>query len=231
MGQVTALAAVGVLAAARTMVGMAGLGVVLGLVCGLLSCNGSVVRGVVVAVLVLAGCTAAGVPLGVHRATTRTLLELIRRCRIASTIVSAMFNRLLGLSDTDPHGQRGTQAAQRIEGMPIAQAEAELDRAIVETLRVRSEGGGLRGWIMRKVHARLVKELRRLTLYECRHSLAPSGKIDLVRVREALVIHADGMIESHLLGTSARLTRLVVAALCVVLPVAAYLLRQVPIGI
>jgi hypothetical protein len=231
MGHVTALAAVGALTMARTVVGMAGLGVVLGVVCGFLGGNGSMVRGIVLGVLALAVCIAVGVPLGAHRATTLTVLELIQRCRIAGTIISAVFNRLLGIGDADPHGQRGTQAVQRIEGMSIAQAEAELDRAIAGTLKVPANGGGARGWIMRRIHARLIKELRRLTLYECRQSLAPDGKVDLVRVREALVIHADELIASHLVGTSARLTRLIVAALCVLLPLAAYLLRQVPLGI
>jgi hypothetical protein len=226
LGKLASLAGMGVLTLAKSVIGMAALGALVGAVCGLIAANGSLWRGLVVGLLALVVCVAVAVPLAFHRAVLRTLVEATRRVHLANAVISAVFQRMLGLSESDPHGQRGSQTARAIEGLTISQAEGELDQALAATLRVSRGGGGIRGFIMRRVHARLATELRRITLHECRQSVAPTGKIDLLRVRDSLVVQADQMLESHVLAMSGRVLKLAIIGLVVLLPLAAYAVRH-----
>jgi hypothetical protein len=230
LGQIGSVIGAGVMALVRTVLWMAGLGIVLGIVCGFIAYNGSMARGAVVGVLALLVCIVAAFPMGFHRAVTRTLVEALRRTKLANAIISALFQRLLKINESDAHGQRGTQTAQAIEGLTVVEFEKEADRGLVELLKVQASGGGIRGAIIRRVHAKLMSELRRTIVITSLGSLGPDGKVDLARVRESSTAYAHEMVESHILGTSAKLTTFVVVVACIVLPVAAYLFRQVSVG-
>lgn len=120
----------------------------------------------------------------------------------------------------------GGAVARAAERLPLAQAEARLNEAVAVLLRASADGGGLSGWVRRRVHGKLLSAVRQYTLARFRQEGAEHGGIDLLKVRADLGRNIDSFMMRKMRGIALRWTVAVVVAAIVVSLAGAGLLRQ-----
>lgn len=158
------------------------------------------IYGVLAGLIALAECVVVGVILGGKRAIARTLVHALQTYQVGSTAVRLVFGRLLGVAAEEVHGERGGWLTRTTERLPLAQAEKRLDDAIQHLLHAPTEGGGLTGWLRRRVQTRLLGTIRKLTLTRFREEDAQHGGVDLLKVQQHLGEHIDGLLIGKLRG-------------------------------
>ena len=202
----TTLAGVALRTFARTVAGMVLLGIVLAGVSYYLAAQASVFRGILAAFVALAVCTVAGFVVAGQRAVAVALLRGLHEYRLGEGLLRLLFERLLGVSDEQAHGQRGGIVAKAAERVPLAQAETRLTDAATALLRTPAAGGGLTGWLRRKVQGRLLRAVERVTLAEFREQGAAHGGVDLVKVQHDLGQRIDGLVADRVGGGAVTMT-------------------------
>ena len=158
------------------------------------------VYGVVAALVALIECVVVGVVLAGKRAIAVTLVHGLRKYQIGSAAVRLVFGRLLGVTAEEEHGERGGWLTRTAERLPLSQAEKRLDDAVHGILSAPSEGGGMTGWLRRRVQNRLVGTVHKYTLASFREENARYGGVDLAKVQSDLGERIDGMLIGKLRG-------------------------------
>jgi hypothetical protein len=154
--------------------------------------------GLIAAIIALLECVIVGIFLSGKRAVTVTVVHGLRKHRFGSTVVHLVFGRLLGIS-AEPAGERGGMLVRAVERLPLAQVEKRLNDTVRNIVNAPS-GGGLTGWIRRRVQLRLVAAVRACTLARFREEAAQHGSIDLVKVQTDLGDRIDGLLIGKLHG-------------------------------
>ena len=198
-----------------TIFGMALLGATLAVACGAIVGGGWTLR-LTAAGLALAACVLAAVPMGVHRAGSRTLIFATRRYRLPSRVAGFLFDRIVQA--------KGGQIGKAVESVPAHQIESNIREAMREIFGKHIAAGGLRGFVARQIHRRLVREVERATLAEFRRST--DGKFDLPAMRQHLCNETDAAVERRLTTASRRFTLLLATALSIVILAAALITRR-----
>jgi hypothetical protein len=160
--------------------------------------------------LSLAVFVGLGVFLAMKRSIGTALVHALGELGLGRRLVGGLFRQILGVTDEGSHGDRGVAAARAAERVPLAQAEQRLRGAVERLLSAPSEGGGLGGWLRRKVEGALVERIELLTLARFREASAAEGGVDLLRVRDELVQQADALAADQVRGALTRVTVLVV---------------------
>lgn len=133
--------------------------------------------------------------------------------KVVCSVLGLVFDRLLAVKAEETPGERGSRLVQVVEKVPLAQAERWLDKAIAGLLRIRADstiengdapsqaaGRGLVSWMRGWVYRSLLQRIKTLTLAAFRAEGAPSGGVDLPRVRTALENRIDSMVVDRLRG-------------------------------
>jgi hypothetical protein len=173
--------------------------------------------GVLVAVVTMAVAVGGGAWLGAQWAADRGISHALTAWGLGSALVRLLFDRLLGVSGDQQHGERGTVIAQAAEKLPLAQAEERLSRA-TEALVKASPAGGSGGWLRRRLNATLLGGVQRITLTRFREDGARHGGVDLLKLRSEL----EGKVDELLLGRLRFLRNLWSALVLLGLPLLMY---------
>ncbi|HEY7426825.1 MAG TPA: hypothetical protein VH682_21495 [Gemmataceae bacterium] len=158
------------------------------------------VYGLIAALAALAECAIVGVILAAKRAVATTLVHGLRKSHIGSAAVRLIFDRLLGVSAEETHGERGGWATKTAERLPLAQAEKRLGDAIRQLIHAPATEGGLTGYVRRRLQARLLGLVHKLTLASFREEDARHGGVDLAKVQGDLGERIDGLLVGKLRG-------------------------------
>jgi hypothetical protein len=140
----------------------------------------------IAAVVALLEALATGVVLGGKRALITALAHGLSTLRLGRTTVRILFGRLLGIADGDEFGARGGAMARALERIPLAQAEERLNTAVNGMVRAQTAGGGLRGWLRRKLQSKLLRFVHTYTLARFREQDFREGGVELVKVQTDL---------------------------------------------
>ena len=97
---------------ALTFLGMGCLGVALAIPAYLIAANGAALRGLWAVLAALATALTLGGLLATKRAAASALLTGLRKLDLARQSVGLVFDRLLGVSDREPPGERGSAVAK-----------------------------------------------------------------------------------------------------------------------
>jgi hypothetical protein len=148
------------------------------------------------AVLAVAEGLTIGVILGGKRAGIMALAHGLRRLGLGRVAVGLIFDRLLGMSEGEAFGERGNWAAQQLERLPLAQAEARLSGAINDLV----QGSTGEGWLRRWLQGRLLRSIQKYTLTRFREEGAKTGGVDLLKVKADLETHIEDLLIAKLRG-------------------------------
>ena len=190
--------------------------------------DGVFLRGALAALAALALCTVIGFTLSWKRALGAGVLQIVRAHRLGGRLVTAVFDRLLGMNDQDQAGARGGAIAQYVERVPLNEAVKRLRFAVIHQVQAAPQGGGVRGFLRRKIEALLLRTIERLTLSRFRDEANAKGGIDLVKVRDELATSADDLIVDRIQGTLLKLTLLLSLAAGLVSIGAAFGIQRIP---
>ncbi|WP_437320421.1 hypothetical protein [Sorangium sp. So ce385] len=177
-----------------------------------IAADGSALRGALAAIVALALSAVVGFTLSWKRALGAGVLQVVRSKRLGGMLVTAVFERLLGVSDEAEVGARGGRVAQAVEGVPINEAVKRLRLAVIHRVQAAPQGGGLRGILRRKIEAQLLKSIEALTLARFRNEAHQKGGIDLVKVRDEVAQGVDDLVTDEIEGTLLVTTLLLVGA-------------------
>ncbi len=197
----------------RTLLGMFFLGLVLVIGSFVYAASVSTLHGVLAALACLILSVVAGFVLSAKRAVTGALCTAVDELDLGPKSIELVFTHMLDVEDTDAHGDRGVAAARMLENLPLQQAEARLDDTIRAMLTAPAEGGGLGGWLRRKLLASLLEKIRTLTLAELRGAAQNAGGIDLIRVRDSLGTEIDARLSDLTSSALQKITLVFVAGL------------------
>jgi hypothetical protein len=146
------------------------------------------------AVAVLIECVVVGIVLAGKRAGAMALIHGLRAHRLGEATVRWLFQRLLGITADQPHGQRGGTAAQVAERIPLAQLENRLSTAIRDALGEEAAGGSLPTWLRRRLQRRLLGMVQKYTMARFREADSEYGGVDLAAVRAEIESSIDNRL-------------------------------------
>lgn len=200
LGDIAALLRVGVRSFVLTSLLMLLLGAVLAALSYWIFSGHHWVYGLIFALVALIECIVVGFVLAAKRAIAVTLNHGLRRYQLGGAAIRLIFDRLLGVTAEEAHGERGGWMTKTAERLPLAQAETRLQEAIRAHLHAPAVDGGASGWLRRRLQARLLGAIHKYTLARFRDEDAQHGGVDLVRVRDDLGERINGMLLSKLRG-------------------------------
>jgi hypothetical protein len=178
-----------VMVAVRSFVGtvlvLAAAGAVLA-VCSFLILKGTPTYALIGAAVALLESLATGVVLGGKRAFIMALAHGLSTLRLGRTTVRILFGRVLGIADGNEFGARGGAIARALERIPLAQAEERLNTAVNGMVRAQPTGGGVPGWLRRKLQSKLLRFTHKYTLSRFREQDVQEGGVDLVKMQAEL---------------------------------------------
>jgi hypothetical protein len=183
---------------ALTMLAMLVLGVALAVIAYFVLAEVDPLYGVVAALLALLECAAVGVYVAGKRALVVALVTGVRGLRLGRFGVRLLFERLLGVAEPGA-GDRGGVVARVAARLPLAQAEARLERAVRDVLAAQPSGGGISGWVRRRLQAGLLAAVQKYTLARFRAEDKDQGGVDLVKVRADLEERIDALLAAKLM--------------------------------
>jgi hypothetical protein len=144
------------------------------------------------ALLVLTIFVAEGWLLGLKRALATMIVVAVRRFGIARRALGLLFDGMGRLLSA--------RALDKVQRLPLRQAEELLREAIAPLSGEVESAGWFRRFIVGWVHRRLVKWVALLTLAEFRRTDADHGGIELAVVHERLAVKIDQLVEKRVLG-------------------------------
>jgi len=160
------------------------------------------------ALLSLVTGVVAGSMLAVQRAVTTALSAGLERLGLGGRALKMIFERVLRVREEEQMGERGKAAAQVTERVPLAEAEARLERAVNGLLAERAGKRGVRAWFARKLQAAALERVRALTLARFRSADAEYGGVDLIMVRDQLGEKIDATLVQTLRAAATKVTLL-----------------------
>ena len=164
----------------------------------------------------------AGVVFGGKRAVVTALAHGFRSLGLGRRVVGVIFGRLLGISadqEFGEFGERGGPVLQRLERLPLAEAE----RGLTATVRQVAAVGGT-GWLRSRIERRLLGTVAKVTLARFRREGAERGGVDLVGVQSDLESRIDEMLVARLRSGLNVWTMLVILGLPLTVAVQTYIL-------
>jgi len=169
--------------------------------------------GVLAAALALLEALAAGVMLGGRRALVAASGHGLRKFALGRSSVRFVFERLLGVSPEQVPGERAGRVARTLERLPLAQAEQRLRDIIGQITAAPPGGGGVSGWLRRRVQAALFGLVGKYTLARFRQEGADEEGVNLVKVQADLEERIDDLLAAKLRGGVSLWTWIVVVGL------------------
>lgn len=160
------------------------------------------------------------------RATARGLVVATEEIGLGAHLLGVLFERMLRVDEDGEMGARGVAAAQRVENLPLREAEARLSAAVEQIATAPEEGGGVTGGLRRRVRDVALERVAAITLTRFRDEAATAGGVDLVRVRDALAEQVDDFIAEGIEDAALRVTLLGVGAAVALSVTAALLTAQ-----
>ncbi|HZZ82490.1 MAG TPA: hypothetical protein VFE62_28585 [Gemmataceae bacterium] len=151
--------------------------------------------GVLAAAVALTEAVVTGIFLGSKRAIALAAAHGLGALRIGRSLVRLVFERMLGIVDSQTKGERGGRIAQTLERIPLAKVESILNGAVV-SLTGDAEGS----WLRRKIQAYLLEAVRKYTLARFREEDAQHGGIDLLKVKHELEESVDNALVQKVVG-------------------------------
>ena len=100
--------------------------------------------------------------------------------------------------------------------------------AVQSILKAPGQGGGVGGWLLRKLQGRLVRVVQSLSIARFRQAGA-AGTIDLVRLRDDLAANIDNAVARKLAARLVFATRLAIFLMIALSLLSAFLIRQIPL--
>ena len=213
----------------KTTIGMVTFGIVVSALCFWWAAEGSTLRGLLAGLLALTVCLVLGFMLSMKRAVATGLLQGIRGFQLGRRLLELVFDRLLGVQAETKMGERGGLITRTAETLPLAQAESRLSEAVRGLIAAAPSGGGLTGWIRRKLQARVLRAIQSMTLAQFREQGSTGSGVDLMRVRDTLVGKIDRMLEAKVLGAMQSVTVLLVGLAMVLSWLGAYAIRRLAV--
>ncbi len=101
-----------------------------------------------------------GFTLSWKRALGTGILQIVRAKRLGGTLVTAVFERLLGVSEQAEAGARGGRMAQAVERVPLNEAVKRLRLAVIHRVQAAPTGGGVRGFLRRRIERAAARDHR-----------------------------------------------------------------------
>jgi hypothetical protein len=207
---------------------MVTLGIVLAITAYVIAAgDGSLLRGVIAATLVLIAAGILAVVLAGKRAIGQGLIYGVTKAALGERMFDLVFAQLLGVDEGASIGDRGGVVARSIERVPLAQASARLRGVVQKLVAAQPTGGGLTGGLRRRLQTSMLEKVEQLTLARFRDAELREGGVDLVRVRDELAGRTDALIAAKIQNTLNRVTLFVVTALAAGSIAAAVAIRQV----
>ena len=134
------------------------------------------------------------------RAIASGLTAAVEKYQAGSQAALLIFSKIPYLNDA--------QGAASL--LPVAQAEGAFLKAISDTIGAPEQGGGIQGFIKRKVQENLVEKVKLIAMPQFQ---AAEGGVDLIKVRDAVAAKADAAIKEKLDGMKSSANLLILAAL------------------
>jgi hypothetical protein len=140
-----------------------------------------------------------------HLAVFSVAQAALDKTQLGSWFFSIVFERLLGVSK-DEHSKEnlGAVGVALETRIPLAQAQARLNRVVSTLTREASTPSGMRGWLFGRVRTFLFNRVEQLTLARFRREEQSKGAVDLLLVRDELAGTLDGLLTDQVKGLSTR---------------------------
>lgn len=213
----------------KTALLMSLLAIGMGIASYFIASDGSTLRGLLAVLAALIACGVIGFTASWKQALAGGALALLRKQKIASLLLSVVFDKALGISDESQAGARGGQLAQRIERIPLNDAVSKLRLAVIHRIKAAPMGGGLSGMLRRKAEATMLGYLEQISLARFRDEANREGGVDLLKVRNELANTIDEMIIDRI-GSAMLKTTLLLAAGAVAISIGvAFGMKQIPL--
>jgi hypothetical protein len=135
--------------------------------------------------LALAATGALGWMMASKKAIAAGLKAAIDKYQAGSNMVRMIFAKIPGIETA--------QSAASL--LPLGEAESLFKKAVQDTVSAPQEGGGIQGFIRRKVQDNLCEKISSLTLTQFR---AEQGGVDLIKVRDLIAAKADVAIQEKI---------------------------------
>ena len=148
--------------------------------------------GALAVVVALAESLIVGLVFGAKRAVVTALAHGFRTLGLGRRVVGTVFDRL--------SGERGEWVAQRLESLPLAQAEKGLDQAVRHVVNVGASEGASSGWVRPRLEKRLLGLVQKVTLARFREEGAERGGVNVARVRTDLESRIDDVLVAKIRG-------------------------------
>jgi hypothetical protein len=185
---------------------------------------GQIWRGLLAFLITTLAFAIAGPALAVKRAVGDALLFGLQKLRIGDRTTAMLFDRM-GIHALDRAGERGGAMVQKVERVPLAQAEQYLRDAVDFVVR-QKEGGG--GFFQKRMRQTLVHQVQRLTLARFRTHDKELPGVDLRRVRVEVAERADSALADAVGGALLKTTLLVLGLTSLGTLLVAYGIRSIP---
>jgi hypothetical protein len=213
----------------KTVFGMVLLGALVTSVTVYEAAQGSWLRALIAAVLSLVALAIITGMMAVKNAVMRGLLHGLKTLNLGTRLFTMLFDKL-GVTEESKKGDRAGALGRAVERIPLQQAEERLSNAVLSVLAERAGKTGFRAWLAGKLISSAVERIQSITLARFRSENAKAGGVDLIVVRDELIVTIDKTLAGMI---SAQLNKLnfVFATLYVVFAVAiAVLLPRIPLG-
>ncbi len=182
---------------------------------------------VVTAALTLISGFVLGWILALKNAVSAAVLVGLTKLDLGRRVLALLFDRLLAVQDDQYLGERGSTLAQRLEKLPLLEAEVRMREVTDGLLGQRAQQRGARGYVARKVQRSTLHRVERLTLASFRKADAEYGGVDLIRVRDDLSSRINPTLERAVRAAGRRLIYLSLSLFVGASVSAALLLRAV----
>ncbi len=160
--------------------------------------------GIAAVALIVLAWAVVGVKVAGLRAAARAVEEAVRRFGLARKLGEATVDRMEGLARLSRGGAAEGRAAAvagtavaTVEDVPLARAEGYLRSAIDSLLGEGLPGGGLKGWLLRRVRAVVLGKVGTVMLSsfrkEAKEGGGAGGGIDIRKVAGAVATRIDDL--------------------------------------
>jgi hypothetical protein len=140
------------------------------------------IYGTIAVLVALVESVTTGIVLGTKRGMVMAMAHGLGKLRLGRSLVSLVFDRMLGVAGGSQLDERGGKIVQTVERLPLAQAEKLLGTAVQGVMGDMEQ----RGRLGRKIQTRVMEAIRTVTLARFRQEDTTTGGIDLSKVKEEL---------------------------------------------
>jgi hypothetical protein len=198
---------------AMTFVFMLLLGIILAVPSFAIASKAGVGWGALAGFLAIGVTGCLGVLMSQKRAIASGLTVAVEKYQAGSQTVQLIFSQIPQMENV-----QGITSL-----LPLSQAESIFMKAISDTFGATAQGGGIQGFIKRKIQENLLEKVKSITMPQFR---AAEGGVDLLKIRDVVAVKADAAVIEKLTGMKSSANLLIVIAIMVSL-LLAFLIRYV----